>query len=311
MAMDGEAGIPVNITILRGLTLGKNVSCIVRQRDFSGVVHSVFKHALNFTDALGRLYTVLPDYSDNGPQSVRVEWQKGFSFLHTDVLPGSPVSMQSESIIFAGNLMIDLAEATLWERHLPPFPLLREREILKEKIDMLRAMISCHGKPGGMKMLYSANDMCDQSSLFEKELRLRAEALLYALRNGSYGEALAAGLKLLGFGLGSTPSGDDFLTGLITVWNMPSFPFKDYRDLGCELARKAKSRTTAVSQAMLALAACGQARERVITLLESINSKSKGEVAKSGFELLQIGSTSGTDLAVGILAGLEQGLSLI
>jgi hypothetical protein len=113
---------------------------------------------------------------------------------------------------------------------------------------------------------------------------------------------------LVGLGGGLTPSGDDFLGGLLFCVNTiqrlyPGFIYLDSSEqaLFIESARK---RTHLISFTLLKDMTNGQAVEPLHELIDSILSDQAPESFRSGSSLTQIGHSTGWDLLTGALTGL-------
>lgn len=117
----------------------------------------------------------------------------------------------------------------------------------------------------------------------------------------------AAGLeKLIGLGHGLTPSGDDFLAGVV----MGLFKMQKQRDaelLACNLYRRAHNKTTAISLAFYrALAECRTAESHALFL--KTFGRAEREHRERCLKLVNsFGFTSGWDT----LAGMVFGISLV
>ncbi|MCL6574357.1 MAG: DUF2877 domain-containing protein, partial [Bacillus sp. (in: Bacteria)] len=117
-------------------------------------------------------------------------------------------------------------------------------------------------------------------------------------------------VSLIGLGPGLTPSGDDFLVGFFTIFNMKNSPFFSYRSLCEEVALKAKLLTNDISYMALKKASTGNVRESIITLINSIISGNEKDLSLSLNRVLNIGSTSGTDIVLGLVSGLKANLKV-
>jgi hypothetical protein len=107
--------------------------------------------------------------------------------------------------------------------------------------------------------------------------------------------------RLLGRGPGLTPVGDDVLAGtLVTLAGMGT-PAADR--LGVAVRAAAPGRTTAVSAALLAHAACGECVPELARVLAA--GRAGDPLVPAIDALLRVGHTSGAGLAHGILAALE------
>ncbi|MGL5512361.1 MAG: DUF2877 domain-containing protein [Sporomusa sp.] len=274
---------------------------------FSGRVHSVFCKTLNISANDGRLYSIAGAYQDNAPCSIRVA--APIPFNQMEIQPGDTVWVD-QGRLYVGNVTIDIDDIVLWDSLLPPFPGKDASRDLENSTIVLRQCIDRYGKSGGLKDLWFPSTYYSQN-VFSAELTARAQKLLAALRNNDYDEACCCGCRLIGLGGGLTPSGDDFCAALLTVIHMPNSPFgENYRQFGYLLVDIAMRQTTIISRNMLKLAACGQARENVIALLREVAGGSPAAMEAAVLKVLQIGSLSGTDWAVGLTACLELGMEL-
>jgi len=116
-------------------------------------------------------------------------------------------------------------------------------------------------------------------------------------------EILAA---FLGCGRGLTPSGDDFVLGLLLMlnrWPRPGWGGELLATLNAQVIAAARQRTTSLSAALLACAARGAADERLIAALDFICT-GRGDEARQAAGLAGWGASSGLDALAGMAAGL-------
>ncbi len=132
------------------------------------------------------------------------------------------------------------------------------------------------------------------------------------LTDGSVAAALDASVPLLGRGPGATPSGDDILSGLLValVRTTDGPTRRAVTTAGDRLAARAAGRTTDVSAALLAQAACGRSRGEVRKVLEALLAPDDAAGEESGAHpaperelgaLAAVGHSSGVDTLVGTL----------
>ncbi|WP_186356242.1 DUF2877 domain-containing protein [Streptomonospora sp. PA3] len=122
-----------------------------------------------------------------------------------------------------------------------------------------------------------------------------------AARAGAAGDACR---RLIGRGPGLTPSGDDLICGYLLA----------ARHLGASAAaaalaaaaERAAPATTALSADLVRHAAAGRACPQAVEVLDALGGH--GPLAPALEELRRIGHTSGTDLALGMLAGARAAL---
>ena len=108
------------------------------------------------------------------------------------------------------------------------------------------------------------------------------------------GQAEATATRLLGRGGGLTPAGDDMLAGFLVAAHAYGFPAPAIRGLAMSSVR-----TTRLSAALLRYAARGESVPELRTFLTALGSGR--DLGTATDELLQIGHSSGTSLAIGAL----------
>lgn len=112
--------------------------------------------------------------------------------------------------------------------------------------------------------------------------------------------------NLLGAGQGLTPSGDDFLIGLLLAlnrWKEALWPAANLKELNLQLVENAYRVTTRLSANLIELAADGKGDERLINVVDLLMSDTPIET-KAVLDLLGWGSSSGVDAFVGMAVAL-------
>jgi hypothetical protein len=186
---------------------------------------------------------------------------------------GDPVTVTADRLR-AGDVVIDLAGATVWRGALPPPAELRAGTVL----DVLA------GAP--------------PSALAAAEFQPRLTTAIGHLDGGDLAGVVDA---LAGLGPGLTPAGDDALAGILLVT-------RARLGAGAEpalIAQAARARTNDIAGAFLAWAARGQSIEPVHRLLAA-SAEGDAEGADAALaDLLRFGHSSGADLAFGLGLGLR------
>jgi len=117
--------------------------------------------------------------------------------------------------------------------------------------------------------------------------------------------------KILGRGAGLTPSGDDFLIGLLLTLNRWEDVLRLDSDLGTfneQIVQSAYIKTTTLGANLIECAAHGLADERLINTLDLIMA-GEGEQESVLNQLLGWGNSSGVDALVGMVVGISATLS--
>jgi hypothetical protein len=120
-------------------------------------------------------------------------------------------------------------------------------------------------------------------------------------------------ISLLGAGDGLTPSGDDFVIGLLLTlkrWGNLLLPGQDLQTLTKTVVDAAYKKTTLLSANLIECAALGQADERLIAALDWLMSDISQESSCLD-EMLGWGNSSGSDVFVGFVVGLSLQKDLI
>ena len=194
-----------------------------------------------------------------------------------------------------GDLQVLLDEATVWEPR-PDWDALRTRcTSIRSNLALLHA-IALHHAP--LESLLNPKPT-EKSTNCAILTTVRQAAV--ALRAGWDGDMaqLHKGVKqLAGLGTGLTPTGDDFLVGVM-VWARLAHPTPD---VFCEtIVETAVPRTTTLSAAFLRFAAKGECSAAWHQLLAALATGSMGELDAATRQILAHGATSGADALAGFL----------
>jgi hypothetical protein len=139
-------------------------------------------------------------------------------------------------------------------------------------------------------------------------LRRLAKQLPGRLHDRDLPSILEITSAFLGCGRGLTPSGDDFVMGLLLTlnrWPRSGWSGSLLEALNAQLITAARQRTTSLSTALLACAARGEADERLIAALDFICT-GQGDEAGPAAGLAGWGASSGLDALAGMAAGLSE-----
>ena len=251
---------------------------------FGGRVHSVFRAACNIEPDDGRLLTVL-DARGNVPYGIRVAG--GFDFRHL-IEPGERVKGDGVVVRFA-RLMVDFSGAPPARTSLCHITLDMERSGSRAAWQAAWSKVLSAGQPDGLGVT-----------------RPRIAALVQATRALDATRAASAACGAIGLGSGLTPAWDDFLVGFLCALRVTARGRHEHLKFLaalCEAIRAAAHETSFVSRAQLEHAAGGHASELVVALLDAIAAGDVLHTVRATEHAVAVGSTSGTDTALGILCG--------
>ncbi|WP_223587912.1 DUF2877 domain-containing protein [Neobacillus bataviensis] len=267
--------------------------------NFLGFVHSVFKRTFNIQcfDS-GELFTIACRSIDNAPNTLIVDTENTSQW---NIEVNDRVFVEDKILYISNKLALNISQAITRESLLPPYP--NNEEFLLHNVRRARKYIDCQGKGGGIKKCPKPLNPFEAETC--KMLEQRTKSLLNDLAMNRIDLAIKHAVSLVGLGPGLTPSGDDFLTGLFITFHMAHSPLFEHRSFCEKVTKKAKPLTNDISYSALKQASIGKVRESIISLVNSLLIGNEDDLILSLNKVLNIGSSSGTDLALGLVCGLE------
>jgi len=137
--------------------------------------------------------------------------------------------------------------------------------------------------------------------------RVRIERHRWAFGAEDLASILGEAVELIGLGPGLTPSGDDYLVGLLA--GLDATDHRARPALATAIAYAAPTRTTAIGSALLAHAVRGSYAERLHDVLTAIGAGDVGAISRSVDRAMAYGATSGADTLAGLFVALEVGIA--
>jgi hypothetical protein len=172
---------------------------------------------------------------------------------------------------------------------------------LRGRLAEAEAIVRREGTPGGFIEDVSSSEIARVTA---RMLHVAADGVTEALGRGDEAEALWHVGRLPGLGPGLTPWGDDFLLGLLAARalcrsrNIASDAFAR------GVARLSETATNLISRAALAKAARGEVRDGIARLVFVLWAPADEPLSQALARVLAIGSSSGTEIALGVIRGL-------
>lgn len=255
----------------------------------AGFVHSVFTHAVNLEwGEDGWISLVIPPVELN-PYGILLP-----------ELPSVRVSdlftVSRDGVVFQDGLVrIRLDEAAVCDLRLLPVEDFSEGA-LKNYRRMLCTMLNTSNVPPSLLNRLLGIDGGEGNPLLEHGSEIVASALASRHCAGVAQHLLC----IVGLGEGLTPAGDDFLAGVLA--GSTGFGGQDRmrKFLVEEIPKRARGRTTTISQRMLTAACNGEFSEPVIRVVRTFALEQRS-VRRAMRNILHMGSTSGADTLAGIL----------
>ncbi|CQR47300.1 hypothetical protein BN1058_01609 [Paraliobacillus sp. PM-2] len=269
-----------------------------KKDELVGEVHSVFDRVINIhTETEDRLISVASKDIVQSPDMMKTTNDVNFKAWNVSL-------KQSKKVFLIGNYQLSVGE------HIIDFEKAISRRVKIEKlsyspnkfgkvIDKIDMFLALDGKQAGILNAYQYL-FNQQKANVNSKLTIHQRALMdcLILFQRSYDPKQLKGF--IGLGIGLTPSGDDFLTGLLTVLQAyDGYPISEIMSERQAWLDLIKSRTTTVSYYMLKHCLQGSTNEGLRQIIIKAENVSKKDME----QVLSIGSTSGTDMLVGVVTG--------
>ena len=295
----GARPLPNLATTLAAMRLTQDVGR--RGAPHVGRVRSVHRAAIYIDRAAPPdLLTVAIDDVGGVPGGILVEGASDLRAL--GIRPGMVVVRSPDAFaIPAAAVEIDLSRAVTWSPALPPAARLRPTAELAPIAATARRLAAELAPAGGLAPMLSGRAGAGDPWLVHSRALVGAQ--LEALGSGDVAAALGPTIDLIGLGIGLTPSGDDYLIGLLAGLDAAGDPARD--DLATAIASHCPGRTTAVGAAALGHATRGAFSERLHDVLIAIAGNRLADLERTLDRALAYGATSGSDTLVGLLAALD------
>jgi hypothetical protein len=299
-------------TTLRAVTVGMEADRRMK-RGFQGAsVHSSYDGAVNVTTGLG-LISLVPPHVGRGPINITIDGD--FRRLMTSASTGEGVMISKDAIRIGPSAAVSLVGS---KRYNPPWKFSHRplaSELIRSNVRTARETAITHGNFSGMgTFLHNmGGDALGASKVGLNSLSLLALPHLRALVKGLGDEDLdrvrSAVKRLVGLGIGLTPSADDVLSGLMVALvlcaknGLAPGPFCAEAAQG--ITETSVGRSSTLSEEYLCQASLGRSNEKVSGLVESICSGTSSEVDGRTSDLIAMGHASGTDTTVGVILGVN------
>ena len=237
--------------------------------------------------------------------------------LPNGVLVGSPLGLDriglaaemavhadgANLLVPAASLGVSLTGATSWS---PAMPVLRglPRTLRAARAECALRVAALQAPPIGLgPLLGGLAGRTTAGSSLVSTAAARLVGIVEALRDGIPNRAVAAAFPLIGLGPGATPSGDDLLVGLAAGLAVIDHPLA--RPFAAGVALGAAGRTTSLAETFLAHAGRLEFAERVHRAAVAAVGSDEPEMRAGISAALAWGASSGADLLVGLLIGIQ------
>ncbi|MEX5868843.1 DUF2877 domain-containing protein [Providencia hangzhouensis] len=281
---------------LYGLTADTHFLNLLNQPQPQGMVEQVFNKAINFSiDNV--LYTLLCSQLDNAPNSCRLI-NKDFSLF--DIKEGETINLSNKEILIGSHYLISFSLCKEWRQPVINFSdneLKKSNYLLyiEEQISNLDLILTENKnslfKYQGDNFFYlSMTEQLVQlrSELIESIIKKNKENIIYVIR------------QFVGLGIGLTPSGDDYLVGLMAFLLLTGHPAATFYPEFYQGITQSLSQTTPISAITLEKGLNREYRENMQQLIQSLVDAKETNIYPQFLEILNIGSSSGNDMLFGL-----------
>jgi hypothetical protein len=265
-----------------------NIGHLVPRADFEGRVHSVFAKACNLS-CREILLTLCSARSADGPATLRLA--DGAPHDLRELFDVGERVQSRRGCVRSGRAELRMTRAGVWHpaaarRLLPP------------------ARIAAHLRSAEARLAHWRRT---HASVVDGAAAPVVAALVQACRALDTGFAIRQVQRLIGWGEGLTPAGDDFLVGLLASLDagaQDNPQRRGFRDTIAESLVRGAHDTTPIAAHYLRLAAGGHYGQPLVGLRNALLDADRSDVFDNALACaLGVGATSGADMVSGFLAG--------
>ncbi len=279
-----------NITVEK---LGKAAYDLICGAKEPPTVHSVFTNAINLKYQEDYIITILPQNHSCGTQTIILS-EATFKILRSSRLQAGESFEMDLKEWAKEDYVIDLT--------IPDKLYLNNELSITNNIKCCLDEMKCSSNQDGL-----ASCLFGRENIYTKLLSTKLSQIDLHIIEQDESKLSDKLCSILGLGPGLTPSGDDFIYGVLSVlfyYNRLSGKSSDWLSLAAaRISNAARNLTTVISYNMLRSCINGEFSEYIKNLLIGILYGNNVEPLLK--KVLQIGSSSGADIAAGILYCLK------
>ncbi len=275
--------------------ISRPVAHALRAGRLTARVLAAFKSACDLVTDTGDVIALVTPEIGNGPLNVVLDAPPG---AWDGVTPHRPVEIDN-GLIHVGCVTVDLRGAAVWEPCPEWAQFTTHHGKIRANVAYLAHWLGQNRSPGGLiTLLYPQPPTCSTETVLLDTARPAANALAAAIASGDGARAGRAASRLAGLGSGLTPSGDDFLIGVM-AWLWLDAPSPPAQPAMCAVITQAAiTRTTVLSSALLRAAGRGEFSEIWHNLFKAL-ANDPCQVEHAARQILAYGHTSGADALTG------------
>ena len=263
----------------------------------SWYVHSVFKRVINLV--CGQLMVTLAT-SENTlmPYTLICSADDFSKYKH---LERQQVEMQTEHIMIANAFGVYLNGRHVSSQYMPtdmPLETANDKRPLSNIISHIENLYKDQATPGSF---ISKPDATPFSKEMQRMLEMKTALLCEAVRQRNFVNSTAHAKSLIGLGVGLTPSGDDYLVGFFAVHLLSLKHTEWFKQLVHAVMDNAEQKTNEISATYLKSLTDYRFKAEIVSLIKAVYTQKTAAALTALNALLQVGSTSGSDIAKGMI----------
>ncbi len=265
-------------------------------------VHSVYDKVVNIISCdKEKFFSISSAETIQSPMMIKLTENISFTKSRERIYVDDIVEKCDENSIRIGNFIFDCSKSRLWSGKIP-IQKPDYKNISENTIKTIEFILK-NGKDSGLlsawKHYYKGYEHLETNDVYAKIFFDKLSKLQNSIVNDNYKEFIKIIYEFIGLGIGLTPSGDDFILGLLSVFK--AYEFHPYNFIiKNECIEDLKSRSTTVSYFMLKNCIQGFINEALLKFIQ--NDCEKETILNN---ILKIGSTSGTDMLIGVVFALN------
>lgn len=285
-------------------------------------VHSVFKNACNLVTVKDEFITILNSDRKIYPMSVVIDGEGNLDFTALNIYEDMEFILHKRRIYStAAGIYIDVSEAKKWNSE----PELNFKPVsyssIEKNLQSLERGINLYGKfsfIAPLVMYLEENYRCFniniqiEEGLEEKYTFIieRFYEFIDLVIENNLDKISYSSKKLIGSGVGLTPSMDDFISGfmvsLIYLTKYYGIKVSEAYNLNSAIIRQGLEGTTRVSSEMLMLSSVGKSSQLIKSLILALLCETEEQIILQKVkDATEVGETSGTDTILGIYVGFK------
>lgn len=269
------------------------------KQEVFGTVVNIFDKVINVeTTHPISLMTVATSAVISAPYMMKINDNEAFNYLKSKVKIGDVFFCDKNGQLRVNTDQLMYNSSEKWHCLIPPMEITASK--INDRLKEVNTFLINEGKSGGILNAYL-------SRIKDIEGRLACRSiydnyfkeLIQHLTDAFDGDNLK---KFVGLGIGLTPSGDDFIVGVLAALYSYDVKSKYIDKILSQISKESiDGKTTRVSKHMLDFALDGQFNQGLLNVLDETK-----HVQHSLEQLKSIGSTSGTDMLVGVSFALNK-----